>query len=138
MATVAMMIGGAVVIALAFSGSSFLFSSMSGGSEERKRHDLAIEKLQKAQVEWQQKRQDRIDLINKQLILEKKAEGKFTELNEAMRAYETVFGKTLKPLPPAPVLSDFYTPSDDQRERELVFIALGMAGIGAALYFFER
>ena len=69
-----MLIGGASVNALAFTGSSYLFHRLSADNidAERKRHDLAIEKLQKAQVEWAHKRQERIDFINKQLRLEKK------------------------------------------------------------------
>ena len=142
MASIAMMLGGALANALAFTGSSFLFSSLSKDSvdKERKRHDLAIEKLQKAQVEWQNKRQQRIDFINKQLMLEKKAEAKFTELNDAMREYYSVFGKgkLLQPLPREPVLSDFYAPDDGQHERELAFITLSMVGIGVVLYYVER
>ena len=139
MASIAMMLGGALANALAFTGSSFLFSNLSKDriDKERKRHDLAIEKLQKEQIEWQQKRQERIDFINKQLMLEKKAQVKFTELEDAMREYYSVFGERLKPLPPKPVLSDFYTPSDDQHERELAFITLSMAGIGGILYYFK-
>ena len=111
-----MMLGGAIANALAFTGSSHLFSSLSKDSidQERKRHDLAIEKLQKAQIEWQQKRQQRIDFINKQLMLEKKTEVKFTELNDARRECYSVFGKHLEPLQREPILSDFYTPSDGQ------------------------
>ena len=65
---------------------------------ERKRHDLAIEKLQKAQIEWTHKHQQRIDFIDNQLRLERKAESKFTELNDAMREYHEVFGHELSPL----------------------------------------
>ena len=61
-----MMVGGAVVNALAFSGSNFLFSTMSGAAE-RKRHDLALEKLQKDTDSWNQARLERIDYINEQL-----------------------------------------------------------------------
>ena len=43
MATIALMVGGAITNALAFSGNNFLFSHMSG-AEERKRHNLAMEK----------------------------------------------------------------------------------------------
>ena len=48
-----MLIGGALVNALAFTGSSCLFSRLSKESidKEKKRHDFAIEQLQKAQVE---------------------------------------------------------------------------------------
>ena len=40
MAAIGMMVGGALVNALAFTGSNYLFSSLSS-SEERKRHNLA-------------------------------------------------------------------------------------------------
>ena len=104
---------------------------------ERKRHDAAIEALQKAQIEWVHKRQERIDFINNQLRLERKAEIKFTELNDARREYHEVFGHELPPLPREPVRSDFYTPSDEQHYRELGFIALSMIGIRGVLYYLE-
>ena len=81
MASVAMLIGGALANALAFTGSSYLFHRLSKDSidAERKRHDLAIKQLQKAQIEWAHKQQQRINFINKQLRLERKAETKSTE-----------------------------------------------------------
>ena len=82
MASVAMLIGGALANALAFTGSSYLFHRLSADNidAERKRHDVATEVIQKAQIEWTHNRQQRIDFIYKQLRLE----GKFTELNDAM------------------------------------------------------
>ena len=49
-----MFIGGALANALAFTGSGYLFSRLSKDSidAEGKGHDLAIEQLQKAQIEW--------------------------------------------------------------------------------------
>ena len=140
MANVAMLIRDALANALAFTSSSYLFHRLSKDSidAKRKRDNLAIEQLQKAQIEWAQKRQQRIDFINKQLRLEQKAETKFTELNDAMREYHEVFGHELPPLPQEPVLSDFYTPSNEQHDRELAFVALSMIGIGGVLYYFER
>ena len=96
-----------------------------------------MQQLQKAQIAWAHKRQQRIDFINNQLRLEGKAETKFTELNDAMREYHEVFGHELPPLPRESVLSDFYTPTDEQHYRELGFIALSMIGIGGVLYYFE-
>ena len=48
MAGIGFLIGGALINALAFSGSNFLFSSLFEESidKERKRHDKAIEDLQ--------------------------------------------------------------------------------------------
>ena len=59
MANVAMLIGGALANDFSFTGSSYLFHRLSVNSidAERARHDLAIEKLQKAQIEWAHKRQ---------------------------------------------------------------------------------
>ena len=96
-----MLIGGALANALAFTSSSYLFHRLSKESidAERKRHDAAIEKLQAAQIEWAHKRQQQIDFINNQLRLERKADTKFTELNNAMREYHEVSGHELPPLP---------------------------------------
>ena len=134
-----MLIGGALANALAFIGSSYLFHGLSVDNidAERKRHDAAIEALQKAQIEWAHKHQEQIDFTNKQLRLEQKAEVKFTELNDAIREYHEVFGHELPPLPREPVLSDFYTPTDKQHYRELGFIALSIIGIGGVLYYFK-
>ena len=125
--------------ALAFTGSSYLFHRLSADNvdTEGKRHNAAIEALQKAQIEWTHKRQKRIDFINNQLRLEGKAETKFTELNNPMREYHEVSGRELPRLPREPVLSDFYTPTDEQHYRELGFIALSIIGIGGVLYYLE-
>ena len=46
MASVLFTIGGAVVNALSFSGNNFIFSTLTdNGAEERKGHDLALEKF---------------------------------------------------------------------------------------------
>ena len=96
-----------------------------------------IEKLQAAQLEWAHKWQQRIDFINNQLRLERKAETKFTELNDAMREYHEEFGHELTPLPRELVLSDFYTVTNEQHYRELGFIALSMIGIGGVLHYLK-
>ena len=139
MASIVMLIGGALANALAFTGSSYLFHRLSADSidADRKRHDAAIEALQAAQIEWTHKRQQKIDFINNQLRLEHAAETKFIELNEAMREYHEVFGHELPPLPREPVLSNFYSPTDEQHYRELGFIVLSMIGIRGVLYYLE-
>ena len=98
---------------------------------------MAVEQLTRAQIQWNRKRQERIDFINKQLREERKADVKFEELNEAMREYHEVFGKQLNPLPPKPVLSDFYHPRENQHFREIAFITLSMIMIGGVMWYFE-
>ena len=118
-------------------GGALANASADNIDAERKRQDAVIEALQAAQIEWAHKRQERIDFINNQLRLERTAETKFTELNDAVREYHEVFGHELPPLPREPVLSDFYTPTNEQHYRELGFIALSMIGIRGVLYYLE-
>ena len=60
--------GGAVVNALVFSGTNYIFSRLTDhGVEERKRHDLALEKLQRTRDEWDRYRMKQLDFINKRL-----------------------------------------------------------------------
>ena len=72
MASIEFLIGGTIINALAFSGSNFLFSSLSKESidKERKRHDKAIEDLQRTQIEWAKRRQERLDYINNEIVKE--------------------------------------------------------------------
>ena len=131
-----MLLGGAFVNALAFSGSNYLFSMMknSGVDEERKRHDLAVEQLQATQTEWSKKRTERLDWVNEELRRQGHAVQTFRGVDAAIREYAQVTGKTLDPLGPEPELSDFYMPSGDQRDREITFVVLGMAATGLVAY----
>ena len=140
MASIGFLIGGALVNALAFTGSNYLFSSLSKEAvdKEQKRHDKAIKDLQRAQIEWAKKKQERLDYINNQIMKQCKAEKRFMDLNSAMQQYFVVTGRQLEPLPPKPVLSDFYVPSEDHHNRELAFITLSMVGLGAFLWYSNK
>ena len=140
MASIGFLIRGALVNALAFTGSNYLFSSLSKESidKERKRHDKAIKDLQRAQIEWAKKRKERLDCNNNEIMKQRKAEKRFIDLNSAMQQYFLVTGRQLEPLPPKPVLSNFYLPSEDHHNRELAFITLSMVGIGAFLWYSDK
>ena len=74
--------------ALAFSGTNFVFCRLTDhGTEERKRHYLALEKLQMARDEWNKDQMKRLDFINKRL--REKNEGKvyINKVDEAMLEY---------------------------------------------------
>ena len=130
-----MMIGGAVVNALAFTGSNYLFSTFAS-SEERKRHNLAMEKLQHDRDTWNQARLQRIDYINDQLKKQGHAERTFQDVNDAMRKYYDLTGILMDPLPPEPQLIDYL--NEDQtraiQNGELTLIGLGMLGTGVLIH----
>ena len=129
------MLFGAGINALAFSGSNYMFSKLSNhGAGERKRHNAAIEKLQKDRNSWVKERQQRLDFINQQLQRERHAEHTFSEVNEAMEAYYIATSKKLSPLRSKPVLSDFYHPSDQQKDNEILFIISSLGLMGYLMY----
>ena len=85
MASLLFTVGGAVVNALAFSGTNFFFSSLTDhGAEERKRHDLALEKLQREREECNRDRMKRLDFINKRLREENEAKIYINNVDDAM------------------------------------------------------
>ena len=140
MASIAMMAGGAIVNALAFSGSNYLFSKLDkedrGNTlEEQKRHDKAMEQMQTAQEQWSERRTERLDWINKKLREQYQAVQDFHDAEAAWREYT---GEILDPLKPEPQLSDFYTPSSAQKDREISFVIGGMVVTGLVTYYIAR
>ena len=132
-------IGGAVVNALAFSGTNFVFSRFTDhGAKERKRRDLALEKLQKARDGWNRDRIKCLDFINKRLRERNEAREYINNVDEAVLEYYHVFARKIKPLPPEPQLSDFYHPSEAQKIGELLFVAVGTGIATYALYKFLK
>ena len=125
-AALAMMVGGALTNALAFTGSNFLFSSMAS-SAERKRHDLALEQLQRDRDEWNEARLQRIDYINDQLKKQNHAQKTFEDVDEAMIEYYNVTKIKLDPFPEEPRLKDYL---DEDQSESIKKIEIGTALVG--------
>ena len=143
MASIAMLLGGAIANAVAFTGSNYLFSLFkdSGVEEERRRHDAAVEQLQAAQAAWVKRRTQRLDFIQGELRREGHAVKTFKDVDEAMQEYAAVMpdaSKRLDPQGPEPQLVDFYRPSGDQQARELGFIVLALGAAGLTGYWVEK
>ena len=132
-----MLLGGALANALAFSGSNFLFKMLghTGVDAERRRHDLALEKLQAAQQKWAKDRANRLDWINEELQRQQHSVQTFRDVDVAMHEYAKFFPqKQLSALGPRPEISDFYVPSEHQKDLELAFIAISLGLTGFVAY----
>ena len=66
-----------------------------------------------------------LDFINKRLREKNEAREYINNVDEAMLQQYRVFAKQIKPLLPEPQLSDFYHPSEAQKNGELLFFAIG-------------
>ena len=138
MATLAMMAGGALINALAFSGTNAAFSLLGDhGKAEMKRHNLAMEQLSKAREDWNRDRQERLDLINKTLSDQRHAKQTFSDLGIAMREYSKVTSQSLPPLRDPPKLADFYNPSRQRKDAEIALVVGGMTVVGLLVYKFS-
>ena len=81
-----------VVSATAFGGPNLAFSMViDHGTKERKRHNLPLEKLQRARDKWNRDQMKRLDFINKRLREENEARA--YNVDEAMLEYYRVFAK---------------------------------------------
>ena len=118
---------GAGINATTFGGVGLVFNMLrDDGGKERKRHELAIEKIQRARKKWNE---DGIERLR-----EKNEARAINNVDEAMLEYCRVFAKQMKPLPPEPQLSDFYHLSEEQKNGELLFVTVGTGLATYALY----
>ena len=139
MASIAAIAGGALINALAFSGTNAAFSLLGDhGGTERKRHDLAVEQLSKAREKYSEERQQRLDYLNKTISQQRHARQTFNDLGIAMREYHEVTGKQLSPRRDPPKLADFYNPSRERKDLEITLVVGGMAVVGALVYKFSK
>ena len=86
---------GAVVNAATFGGGNLAFSMLRdhGAEEERKRHDLKKQELERARDKWNEDRMRLLDFINKRLCEKNEARAYISNVDEAMLEYYRVFAK---------------------------------------------
>ena len=120
MATVAIILGGAVANALPFTGGNYLFSKLDhkdDGSAERARHDKAIEQLQTATSNRNEDRLKTLDFLNRALQAKQQANSEFNSVDLALQLYsEDIIVQNM------PQFSDYYEPSEKQTYYEYAFI----------------
>ena len=127
-----MMVGGAIVNGLAFTGSSYLFHALDkpNADKERKRHDLAIEQLNKDTELWNEERKRKLDFINQELARRARAGNDLKHMDDAMTLYGRALTQGLTAMPPKPTLSEYYQPSEEMRKYEYLWIILGTSALG--------
>ena len=106
-----MMIGGAVINGIAFTGDGELFRMFdkNGYEQEMKRHNLAQEQLQKDTDEWEQHRKQTIDYVNLQLQKEHQASIDFQSVDNALSYYNELHPLNKVSVRNRPVLNELST-----------------------------
>ena len=137
MASIALMIGGAIINATTFVGGSYLAKYLSGSSdsdEEKKRHDLAVEKYQKKYEEYEENRAKLNDWIMTNDRLKDEAKENFKNTDYALKLYNKIHQDDLNLREPQ--FSDFYQPSAQQKQGEIVYVGASALAIGFAASYF--
>ena len=134
MASIAIMIGGAILNATTFVGGSYLAKYMSGSNvdAEKKRHDLALEKYERDFQVWQKSRQRVLDWYSRRRDQQDIAAHDMGNTDEALKLYNRVHDAVNQPqisLGKEPEFGDYYKPSSSQKTGEIVYVAGGMLGV---------
>ena len=134
MASIAIMIGGAILNATTFVGGSYLARYLSGNNvdAECKRHDLALEKYERDYQVWQKSRQRVMDWYSQRRDEKDIAAQDFSSTDEALKLYNGVHEAVDQPqitLRNEPNFDNYYKPSDSQKTGEIMYVSAGMLGV---------
>ena len=134
MASIAIMIGGAVLNATAFIGGNYLARALGGGDkaalEEKKRHDKALEDYQAAYAKYTRDRTQLLDRIATNAETKEQAEQAFTDTDYALKLYNQAHPDEQRVPLKEPKFSDFYQPSEQHKKFELAFVGTGSLVLG--------
>jgi hypothetical protein len=134
MASIAILVGGAVLNATAFVGGNYLAKFLSNDESpalaEKERHDKALEKYQQDYGRYQQRRQKILDWQAQSRERGSLAKQNFTDTDYALKLYNQTRPEQSLESMRAPELSDYYIPSKTQKNAELAYIGAGALAIG--------
>jgi len=140
MASIAIMVGGAVVNAAAFIGGNYLARALGGGGkaavEEKKRHDKALEAYQASYAKYTRDRTKLLDWIATNAHVKEQARQNFTNTDSAFKLYNQAYPDEQMIPHKEPKFSDFFQPSEQQKKGELMFVGAGALALGYAAFRF--
>ena len=131
MASIAIMLGGAVLNATTFIGGSYLAKYLSGGNtdQERVRHDKALEKYQKDYSKYEENRQRVLDWVDANRDNDAIASKNLSNTDEALKLYNRTHPDDILEVN-EPIFHDYYQPTNDQKIGEILYVGGGMLSLG--------
>jgi len=140
MASIVIMVGGAVLNATAFIGGNYLARALGGGDkaalEEKKSHNKALEDYQAAYTKYTRDRTQLLDWIATNAQTKEQAKQNFTNTDYAFKLYNQAYPDEQVVPPKEPEFSDFYQPSEQQKKGELMLVGAGALALGYAAFWF--
>ena len=138
-----MMVGGAILNAAAFTSGNYLEKYLSGDNDKtaldekkNKRYDKALEAYENAQAQYTREPTQLLDWIETNREKAQKAKQNFTNTDYAFKLYNQAHPNRQMTLPKEPKFSDFYQPSEVQKQGELLFVGGGAITLAYAAFRF--
>ena len=135
MASIAIMLGGAVLNAAAFTGGNYLAKYIAGDGgqaalAEKTRHDKALEAYQASMEQYTRERTQLLDWIETNREVKAQANQNFTNTDYAFKLYNQAHPDYKLTRPTA------YQPSELQKQGELLFVGGGALALAVAVFRF--
>ena len=134
--------GGAVLNAAAFIGGNYLTRALSGCDDgdaalkEKVHHEKALEAYQAAYAKYMRDHTRLLDWIATNAQIKEQTKQNFTNTDFAFKLYNKVHPEERMVPPKEPKFSDFYVPSEQQKQGELVFLGAGALALGYVAFWF--
>ena len=141
MASIVMMIGGAILNAAAFTGGNYLAKYLGGDDgkaalAEKTRHDKALEAYEAAMDKYTRDHTQLLDWIETNREIKAQANQNFTNTDYAFKLYNQAHPDYKLSMPTEPKSSDMYQPSELQKQGELLFVGGGALALAYAAFRF--
>jgi len=130
MASIVLMVGGAILNATAFTGGSYLAKYLSGEDTERVRHDKALEKYQRDMGEWEKQQKVYQNWLDKQYVNKKQADENLDSTDQAFILYNKAHPSAVLKFQNKPNFNNYYSPSEKQKQYELIYVSGGTLAAG--------
>ena len=131
--------GGDVLNAAAFICGNYPAKALGGGDaalDEKVRHDKALEAYQAAYAKYSRDRTKLLDWIATNTQIKVEAKQNFTNTDYAFKLYNQAHPDKQMIPPKEPKFSDFYQPSEQQNNGELMFVGAWALALGYAAFRF--
>ena len=125
MASIAIVIGGAVLNATSFIGGNYLAGYLSGddkaqAEKERERHDHALEKYNEAIERFREGQEKLQDFIAENDRLKHQTSQNLVNVDNALKLYNQTHNEKI--VLKEPQMSDYYSPSNQQITAEIMYV----------------
>ena len=133
MASIAIVIGGAALNATSFIGGNYLVRYLSGddkaqAEKERERHDHALEKYNEAVERFREGQEKLQDFIAENDRLKHQTSQNLVNVYNALKLYNQTHNEKIALKEPQ--MSDYYSPSNQQKAAEIMYVGGGALVLG--------